>query len=336
MSPESATSPVFVVGTPRSGTTLTAAILGRHPDLLMPGELHFFEDIYARRGATSSLSSPEVRARVVERLLSIYGRYNQPDQDRIERLFACPETRARLDGAATDYGSLLSTFMDIQLRQSGKTRWGNNTPKDVFHVDSIDALFPQAKFVICVRDPRDFLLSYKGRWQVSEHGTRLRSLYHPILTSLLWKATVQRIPSIEDRLGPTRCSVVHYEALVNDTAATVRRLCNVLDLSYCEAMLEVQSHNSSAPTSDTGIFNTSVGRWRDGLEPEEVFLAERIAGPGMELLGYERSGPQANPLRLAGHVATLPARTIAALWANRSHRGPTLPYLRRRFQALLR
>jgi len=43
------TNPIFVVGTPRSGTILTAKILGRHSHIFMPGETHFFDDIYSRR-----------------------------------------------------------------------------------------------------------------------------------------------------------------------------------------------------------------------------------------------------------------------------------------------
>ena len=39
--------PVFIIGTPRSGTTLTAKILGRHSNIFMPGETHFFDDVYS-------------------------------------------------------------------------------------------------------------------------------------------------------------------------------------------------------------------------------------------------------------------------------------------------
>ena len=90
--------PVFVVGTPRSGTTLTAQILGRHSTLFIPGENHFFEDIYVRWSPRWSGATPQERSSMVERLATIYGRYNQlEDQPRIDALLARdPELRERL------------------------------------------------------------------------------------------------------------------------------------------------------------------------------------------------------------------------------------------------
>lgn len=42
-------APIFVFGIPRSGTTLTAMIIGRHSRLFMSGETHYIDDIYSRR-----------------------------------------------------------------------------------------------------------------------------------------------------------------------------------------------------------------------------------------------------------------------------------------------
>ncbi len=51
-----------MVGTPRSGTTLCASILGRHSTIYMGGENHFFEDIYARREQLGALGAGATRA----------------------------------------------------------------------------------------------------------------------------------------------------------------------------------------------------------------------------------------------------------------------------------
>ena len=82
------TAPIFVVGPPRAGTTLTANILGRHSRVFMAGENHFFEDIYTRRDDLGDFADPAARRRTVERLSTIYGRHNQQvDQQRVDRLF---------------------------------------------------------------------------------------------------------------------------------------------------------------------------------------------------------------------------------------------------------
>ena len=55
--------------------------------------------------------------------------------------------------------------MNIQMRSQGKSRWGNNVPKDIFNIDKILSFYPDAKILVCIRDPRDFLVSYKHFWQ---------------------------------------------------------------------------------------------------------------------------------------------------------------------------
>jgi hypothetical protein len=58
-------APIFIVGTPRSGTTLMARILGNHSILYRPGETHFMQDIYARRATIGDLETdPAARGRV--------------------------------------------------------------------------------------------------------------------------------------------------------------------------------------------------------------------------------------------------------------------------------
>ena len=92
-----ATHPIFIVGAPRSGTTLTARILGNHSRIYMPGETHFFDDIYLQFRELGSFSKKQIKDPVIEKLSSMYARYNEPaDQERIEKLFAKPDNINRL------------------------------------------------------------------------------------------------------------------------------------------------------------------------------------------------------------------------------------------------
>ena len=328
--------PVFVVGTPRSGTTLTAQILGRHSTLFIPGENHFFEDIYVRWSPRWSGATPDERSSVVERLATIYGRYNQlEDQPRIDALLARdPDLRERLAASRT-LGEMLDGFMRAQMTGMNKQAWGNNTPKDIFHFESIAKCFPNCRFVICVRDPRDFLLSYKGRWRVTSehHKARLASLYHPVLTSMLWRATMRQGRRLRERY-PDRFTVVRYEELVTQPREVVQQLCAALGLSFEPSMLAVESHNSSAEVATQGIFTSSIGRWRGELSNEEIWILERTAGADMKAWNYELTARSPRLAPLARILLAFPARTIRAFVANRANRGPTLPYIFKRLRAL--
>ncbi len=67
--------PVFVVGAPRTGTTLVKEILNRHPDVHLFDEVHFFERVWDDRGRLGDLTDPAARARAIERVLDIVRRF---------------------------------------------------------------------------------------------------------------------------------------------------------------------------------------------------------------------------------------------------------------------
>ena len=329
----SAQAPVFVIGTPRSGTTLTASIIGQHSQVFMPGENHYFELIAP---ADPLVQWPAEEAQAATRdLLAVYGRYNQvEDQARVERNFADAERINKLENAASP-AALFDEFMALQSADAGKPRWGNQAPKDIFSVHKILASFPDARFVVCVRDARDFLLSYKGRWEVSDHADRLRALYHPMLTAMLWRTTMRQIAEVQLKAPEGHVCIVRYEDLVTESEKTVRRVCETLGIAFEAGMLEGLGNNSSTGTTQEGIFSTSIGRWREGLTPAEVWAAQRIAGNLLQEFGYERLATAGDLLRRVGIVLTFPFGVLRALWANREHRGPLLPYIWRRGKQLI-
>lgn len=330
-------APIFIVGTPRSGTTLTAKILGRHSRLFMPGETHFFDDIYARRHELGSPQDARSAAAIAARLSTVYERFNEPaDQQRLNDLGGQDALRDELGDSCRTYGEVLSRFMQFQMRQHPeKTRWGNNVPKDLFHVKDILQFYPEAKFVICVRDIRDFLLSYQNRWQTTspENVERVKKLYHPVLTSLLWKTAMKQIRTVEALAPLDNVLIMRYEALVTQPQTAINTLCQFLKEPYEEEMLHVEANNSSFAVQERGIVATSIQRWTESLSREHVYIAERIARQELEQLGYKASNIRPNPLKLLKLAISFPYAFGMALNANRSIRGPILPYLMRRATA---
>lgn len=332
-------SPVFIVGTPRSGTTLTANILGQHSRIFMSGENHFFEDIYSQRSKLGDPTDSAIsRQQIFNRLRTIYERYNQDaDQLRINKLFSALDCESSCN-TWTDYKDVLNWFMELQAREVGKPRWGNNTPKDVFYVDEIMTFYPHAKIVVCMRDPRDFVLSYKHRWQVTteNHKDRLKNLYHPVITSLLWKSTVKRISRIKAIVPAENLLIISYESLVQNSEAVVNNICNMIGEKYEPVMLNVTTHNSSKQSRQQGIFSTSIGRWRTDLPPEEVYVVQRVNHTEMKKYGYEIEKISANRIKILNIYLMSFYALIIALYSNRHNRGPLWPYLCKRLSSLWR
>jgi hypothetical protein len=336
---EQSISPIFIVGTPRSGTTLTARILGRHSNIFMPGETHFFEDIYARREGIGDLVGVKEKRIVAERLYSLYHRYyEEEDQLRVESMFSDSTELYRLIESCHDYGEVLLKFMSAQMSYEKKTRWGNNAPRDLFHVEEIKALYPGAKIIICVRDIRGFLLSYQGKWKVTgdEHVERLKKLYHPVVTSLLWKSSMKKAMAVLGELENDDVKLVRYEDLVSEPARTLESICHYIGEEYEPDILNVHTHNSSHTSqSQSGIFSTSTSLWETELTPEEISVGQMIGRTEMLSLGYEKKLVQANVFKIGYMFLQTPIALYEALRANRAVIGPLLPYVMRRLKSLL-
>lgn len=330
--------PVFVMGTPRSGTTLTARILNRHPNIFMPGETHFFLDVYAQRAQLGELPDKTAVEKVWSRLASLYGRYNEPaDQQRMETLLADPAKRERLKASLSSYRTALTALMTLQAEHEGKVRWGNNAPKDLFYVDDILEFYPDACFIVCIRDPRDFLKSYRGKWRATADSEvdRLKRLYHPVVTTMLWKASMRRVEVIRGIIPAGQMYELHYEELVSKPERVIPQLCAFIGEQFYPDMLDVNFSNSSDQAATSGIYSASVDSWKGQLSPEEVWIAQKLAGTEMAVFGYKLENMQVNLARLVVLLASTPWALLRALRANRANTGPIIPYLMRRLGGLL-
>ena len=305
----------------------------------MPGEMHFFDDVYSRAKELGDPTDRSARLAIAQRLHTIYDRFYEPeDQQRITRLFPAAQDLAKALEGCTGYGAVLDRFMRLQMRAAGKQRWGNNAPRDLFSVRDIRTFFPDARLVICVRDIRAFLYSYQGKWKVTSaaHVERLKKLYHPVVSSYLWKSSMQQLPLLEATIPEADRIVVRYEDLVTEPERTVRSICGMIGEDFEPAMLEIEGHNSSSAGETTGIFFTSVDRWKTELSPEEIAIGQAIAGRLLERLGYAVLPVRVRRARWLVLWLGTPFALVRALHANRATRGPLLPYLYRRVGCIAR
>ena len=273
-------TPIFIVGTPRSGTTLTATILNKHSRIFIPGETHFFDDIYSRRFEIGSLAEPTTADTIIQRLSTIYTRYNEEtDQKRINALFNDNSIINDFKANCKTYRDIYSWFLQLQMRYEGKVRWGNQVPRDLYYTSEIHSFFPNAKFIICIRDIKDFLVSYKNKWKIAtktHNKQRLKILYHPIITSLIWKSSMNHIRKLLEIVPKKNRTIVRYETIVQFPEATIRDVCNCIGEQYEDKMLSIRFSNSSFFNGQEGIFQSSVGRWKENLQVEEVAIAQMI------------------------------------------------------------
>lgn len=184
-----------------------------------------------------------------------------------------------------------------------KTRWGDKTPAYLGYVDRLATIWPDARFVVLVRDGRDVALSV---------------MKVPFGPNNIWAAARSWAQAI--RLGqdaaeryPGRVLTVRYEDLVERPEDEVRRVCDFLELAYTPEMLAIEETDRSKVVEDqaawfasvwAGINTDAVGKWRGEMSAEEEALFESVAGAELAALGYETRGEGAEAgLRAPAYAA---------------------------------
>lgn len=333
-------APIFVVGAPRSGTTLMAAILARHPHIFAPapGETHYFHDIWTRRKKLGALEDERGLSLAADQLLTVFDRWDNPKAQKIVNTAITKDAllnRAR--GLGKGYDALYYAFTSMLAESAGKRYYCDDTPKHLFYLHTIFDFFPHAKAVGCIRDPRDFLCSYKYYWEKAGDKNRIKALYYPVITSLLWQGSANLLLKHAEKCCRDRLIIIRYESLVQQPEQEVRRICHFLGFEYAEGMLRIESHNSSFEhPSSHGIFTTSMGRWRTFLSPEEIWCVQSLNKGNMRVLDYEPEAVSPSKKALLFTLLYTPIAFAKAIKANSAKTGPLITYVLRRLFSVIK
>lgn len=136
--------PIFIVGYPRSGTSLLRVILDSHPDLSIGPELNFVEKIIKHYPKTfvEFLS-------VADKAMRDYS-YSQ---DEVETIFK----------NSPNWFALLSNWCSFYAEKRNRRVWGEKTPQSYKYLDKIFNKFPDAVYIYIVRNPFDVMGSLKSK-----------------------------------------------------------------------------------------------------------------------------------------------------------------------------
>lgn len=293
---------VFVVGCPRSGTTLFQRILDAHPELAVIHETHWVAEFFETRTGVSEEGTvtPELVPRLVQhrRFPSL-----EMTQDELERL---------ANGAEPiDFASFVSRVFDLYGERRGKRIVGDKTPGNVRHLPTVHALWPDARIVHLIRDGREVALSWMS-WKKSERALGRFASWHeePLIAIALWWRLNVRLGREFARSVPSELyREARYERLVADPAAECAALCDFLGIRYDEAMLRFhegrERHDPHLASKARWLPPTpGIRDWRSQMPSGQVELFEAAAGDLLDELGYERAFPRPGPdaLRRAKEV----------------------------------
>jgi hypothetical protein len=282
----------FIVGCPRSGTTLLQRILDAHADLAICPETFWVVYFFKKRiGLTpEGLAIPDL----IPRLFEFYKFYRMKmGREELEKLLEGP----------VPYSRFVTGVFDHYGEYRGKPLVGDKTPDYVRNLATLHSLWPTTKIVHLIRDGRDVCLSAVN-WK--RKAGRLASLFssweqHPVTTAALWWEWHVRQGQESGRvLGPNVYYELRYESLVSRPDEECVKLCDFLGLPFDQAMLNF--HEGRTKT-EAGLdaknawlpITPGLRDWRLQMPAEDIARFEAAAGDLLLELGYPRMVFQPSP-----------------------------------------
>ena len=288
-------APVFVLGCPRSGTTLLYYMLLSSGNFAVyREESHVFNMIVPKFG---NLASRKSREKLMKRWLkSVLFEKTKLDAGTIEKKIL-EECRSG--------GDFLRIVMEEVARKQNVERWADTTPEHLLYIPAIKEAFPEALIIHSIRDGRDVALSMdKLRWLHPYRWDKQNSL---MVHGLYWEWIVRQGRKDGQRFGGDYMEI-HFEDLMTDPHGTLAGIGRFIEheLDYEKirkvGMGSVGSPNTSFRGEIAGGQFSPIGRWKQGFSPEQLEMFEGLVGPFLTELGYSLA-TSASPSRSFGLMA---------------------------------
>lgn len=285
-------SPIFIVGCPRSGTTLVRSILAAHSRIIIAPESHFL-NYWVKQYAHLKLDQTH-DFDTFWADFSRSQRFGYFDLDG-PALKAAIQAEAQQRQAAISFKLIFHGLLDAYAQKMQKPRWGEKTPA---HYESLDLLldwFPDARIIWIIRDPRATVASLmKVDW--ASRYAHANAYY--------WRSAAQQYPQWEK---DKRVYLLRYEDLVQEPESSVAALCDFIGEAPEAAMIQNRSAKN-VPNPHSGgwakrhleqtlkpIEAGMAEKWRSQLSPNQIAAIEEITRPEMERYGYGVLGRSLTP-----------------------------------------
>jgi len=292
----------FIIGRPRSGTTLLRTLFDAHPNVIIPLESPVFIVLYNK-----------------------YHRVKHWDNDKIDML--CDDLkkipkfgswtidlghiRKYLKNSESNYSFseickiIYSNYQSFYPKQEIKLI-GDKNPPYTEHLSKLMKLFPGARFIYMQRDYRDQIISMRKLLtenpDVSIQASR-------------WKHAYKNFINFKKKY-PKNCIEIKYEDLTSDPKKILKEICSFLGLNYFEEMLDFYKVKEKVYSlypkeiidlTFKSLFNPisteHISSWKAQLKEKEVRVADIIVGKYAEIAGYER---KYQSIGIITHICAIP------------------------------
>jgi hypothetical protein len=277
---------LFIVGAPRSGTTLLQRMVDAHPHIAITPESHWIPRWYEEQ--TGLTPEGFVTPDLIDSLLEYpkFGRLGF-GREELEGLIK--------SGEQVPYSRFVTGIFDLYGKVQGKRLVGDKTPSYARRLRTLHSLWPKARFIHLIRDGRDVCLSYISWKKFSKRASLTPWDEDPVTTSALWwECHVRLAREVGSTLGPDLYYEIRYESLVANPAAECKALCTFLGVTYDDVMLRFhEGRIRTKPGLDAKRawlpITSGLRDWKTQMSVEDVERFEASSGDLLDELNYPRA-----------------------------------------------
>ncbi len=283
-------SPIFIVGCPRSGTTLLRTIIASHSRMIVSPESHFFNYWLKEYGHLNLEDESEFQYFWKDFSASKRFSYFELEPDAFLK---------KLNELGTpSFKAVFELLMAEYAATKNKPRWGEKTPAHYDYLETIFDWFPNARILWLIRDPRAVSASLlKVDWASNYIHS---NAYYWLSSAKLYLEKWQEEP---------RVLLLKYEDLVIDPEARIEEMCHFLEEEFEPCMLSQRSQQQDANPYQRGwakthfqkaiqpIDSKAIEKWQVQLSRTQVAIVENITREIMVRYGYKPVTTELSPLQ---------------------------------------
>ncbi len=297
--------PIFLVASERSGSNLTRAIHGAHPNIAAPAPPHLLSTFLPVLADYGDLADDDNFRHLCEDVAEVVTNTLVDWQSCISAAELYEHARER------SFFSLFELVYAREVEATGAERAFFKENRTCDYIWQLLDHFPDARFIWLVRDARDVAASFR------KSPTHLGSVS---MSATVWSAEQRRSLAAHNELRQRGCIVgLRYEDLLERPLEAVQGLCRFLDEPFAPEMLAFHERDINRTAAQTvtawrhlaqPLMRNNSGKYRQELSAVQIWHVERIARRELELLGYALEYP--NPLLV--RFRSTAARASAGFW----------------------
>lgn len=290
------TLPVFfIIGRPRTGTTLLRSLFDAHPNVQIPWECQFVLNLYPKYGKITHWTKEILTGYYTDLLEQWQFSAWNIDREKLQNdLYDLEGETTYVMICQTVYLNYISFYNKETITLLGDKNHGYT-----IYTDRLKKLYPDAKFIYILRDYRD-----------NYHSVTKVDFELPVVSLVVYKWKYFYKKALQAALKyPDSFYFIRYEDLATDPHLHFRKICEFLGIDYLPEVFDFYKMKEKADEMYPGdilqkhhksLFNpintSRLGLWKKSMSRRQIRIADQVAGSYAEKAGYERAFTGFSPI----------------------------------------